>query len=72
VYYHDPYVHSIHHNGFEMVGEPDLDGVYDSTTIWPAGFDPVAGKVAFVEPTPVRVPPTPLPAAEVATVNPVP
>jgi len=26
VRYHDPHVHSIHHNGFAMTGEPDLDG----------------------------------------------
>ncbi len=25
VRYHDPYVHSIHHNGFEMTGEVDLN-----------------------------------------------
>jgi len=24
--YHDPHVHSIHHNGFAMTGEPELDG----------------------------------------------
>jgi UDP-N-acetyl-D-glucosamine dehydrogenase len=30
VRYHDPYVPCIHHNGFEMRGEPNLDAALDA------------------------------------------
>ena len=37
VRYHDPYVPRIHHNGFQMQGEPDLDAALQLSSGQAAG-----------------------------------